>query len=150
MDVLRRNTDYALLAMVHLAAHWKQGPASVRKLASQENISYPLVRKLMQKLCNCGLVESSMGSKGGFSLSRQPSEINLLEIIETIQGPLRLNRCVLGIDICPRQKAYPVSRKLAKLQKNMTRELHGITLDDLLQGRNPARKRNPSRLIGTK
>ncbi len=134
MDVLRRNTDYALLAMVHLAAHWKQGPASVRKLASQENISYPLVRKLMQKLCNCGLVESSMGSKGGFSLSRQPSEINLLEIIEIIQGPLRLNRCLLGLDICSRQKGCPISSKLVKLQKYMTNYLHGITLEDLSPG----------------
>ena len=141
MDVLRRNTDYALLAMVHLAAHWKQGPASVRKLASQENISYPLVRKLMQKLCNCGLVESSMGSKGGFSLSRQPSEINLLEIIETIQGPLRLNRCLLGRDICYRQKGCPISPKLVKLQKYMKDYLHGITLEDLSPERETSKEK---------
>ena len=150
MDILRRNTDYALRAMVHLATHWKDGVASARKLASEENIPYPLARKLMQKLLKIELVESSIGSKGGFSLSKQPSKINLLEIIETIQGPLRLNRCLSGVDICPRQRGCPISRKLAKLQKYMERYLHGITLDDLSQGRKPPRKKNPSRLIGTK
>ncbi len=150
MDILRRSTDYALRAMMHLATHWKDGAASARKLASEENISCPLVRKLMQKLIKTELVESSMGSKGGFSLSKQPSEINLLEIIETIQGPLRLNRCLSGVDICPRQKSCPVSKKLAKLQKYMEKCLYGITLDDLSQSRKSLRKKNPSRLSRTK
>ncbi len=142
MDILRRNTDYALRAMVHLATHRKDGDLSARKLASEENISYSLVRKLMQRLLKARLVESSIGSKGGFSLSKLPSKINLLEIIETIQGPLRLNRCLLGMDICHRQKGCPVSRKLTKLQKNMREYLHGVTLDDLLQSRKPPRKKN--------
>ena len=140
MDILRRNTDYALRAMVHLATHWKDGAASARKLASEEDISYPLVRKLMQKLVTAELVESSIGSKGGFILGRQPSKINVLEIIETIQGPIRLNRCLLGRDICPRQKACTVSTKLATLQKDMRDYFHGITLADLLQGRTPPKK----------
>ncbi len=141
MDVLRRNTDYALLAMVYLAAHWKQSPASVRKLASQEHISYSLLRKLMQKLCNSGFVESSMGSKGGFSLSRQPSEINVLEIIETIQGPLRLNRCLLGLDICSRRKGCLIGPKLVKLQNYMKDYLHGITLEDLSPEREASKEK---------
>ena len=150
MDILRRNTDYALRAMSHLATHWKDGSSSARKLASAEDISYPLLRKLMQKLLKAKLVESSIGSKGGFSLSKQPSKINLLEIIETVQGPLRLNRCLLGVDICPRRKGCPVKTKLAKLQKYMERYLHGITLDDLLPGRKSPRKKNPSRRCGPK
>ena len=72
MDILRRNTDYALRAMVHLATHWKDGASSARDLASTENISYTLVRKLMQQLIKTELVESSIGSKGGFSLNKRP------------------------------------------------------------------------------
>ncbi len=144
MDILKRNTDYALRAMVHLATHWKQGPASAKTLASQEDISYPLVHKLMQKLIKTQLVESSVGSKGGFSLSRRPSKISLLEIIETIQGPLRLNRCLLDVDSCLRQKNCPVSKKLTNLQKYMEKYLHGITLDDLLPTRKSPRKKRPN------
>jgi Rrf2 family protein len=131
MDILRRNTDYALRAMSHLAIHWKEGFSSARKLACEEDISYPLVRKLLQRLLKANLVKSTIGSRGGFRLSKQPSKINLLEIIETIQGPLQLSGCLLGPDICSRRKGCSVNKKLAKLQRDMTQYLRGITLDDL-------------------
>ena len=150
MDILRRNTDYALLAMANLAAHWNDGSASARKLALEEDISYPLMRKLMQRLIKAELVESSIGSKGGFSLSKPPTKINLLEIIESIQGPLRLNRCLLDVDLCLRQKGCALSKTLAPLQKSMRDYFYGITLNDLLQTGSLQEKKTPIRPIGTK
>ena len=146
MDVIRRNTDYALRAMVNLAGHYGNEPVSARTISDEEEISYQLACKLMQKLHNAKLLESCMGPKGGFQLSREPAKINLLEIIELIQGPLRFNRCLLAIDACPRQKNCPVSEKLADLQKYMGNYLNDITLDELLRSRsvksNGKKKRN--------
>ncbi|MFZ2149450.1 MAG: Rrf2 family transcriptional regulator [Sedimentisphaerales bacterium] len=135
MDVLRRNTDYALRAMVNLAGHYGQEDISTRDIARAEDISYELACKLMQKLHNAGLVKSSMGPNGGFSLSKKPARINLLEIIGAIQGPLSLNRCLLGANVCPHQKDCTITVELAKLQKYITNYLRGITLDELLQSR---------------
>ncbi len=142
MDVLRRNTDYAMRAMVSLAGHYGQEPVSTRDIAQAEDISYELACKLMQKLNKAGLVKSSMGPNGGFGLSRKPAKINLLEIIRVIQGPLSINRCLLGGDVCQRWKGCPITVKLAKLQKYVSNYLGGITLDELLrsQGANKKRK----------
>ena len=131
MDILRRNTDYALRAMVNLAAHYGEGPVSTRDISQTEDISYQLTCKLMQKLNNAGLVKSSMGPKGGFVLSRTPKKINLAEIIDTIQGPLSLSRCLLGENVCQRQNSCPITVKLTKLQKNISDYLQSITLDEL-------------------
>lgn len=133
MDVLRRNTDYALRAMVNLARHYGNEPVSTRTVAVEEGISYQLTCKLMQKLHNVKLVESCMGPKGGFRLSKEPAKISLLEVIEAIQGPVRFNRCLLGVDVCSRQKTCPVREKLAELQEHVGNYLGGITLDELLQ-----------------
>ena len=131
MDIVRRNTDYALRAMIHLARNYENSPVSSRIISEKENVPYQLMCKLMQKLNNAGLITSFMGPKGGFGLSREPSKINILEVIETIQTPIRLNRCLLAGDICPRHKQCPVRPKLIGLQEYIGNYLSDITLDEL-------------------
>ena len=133
MDIVRRNTDYAVRLMVNLARQYGKGPVSTREAASEEDVSYPLACKLMQKLHGAKLIGSSMGPKGGFNLSRAPSEITLLEVIEAIQGPVSLNRCLLSADACSRQMTCSVRAKLAVVQETIVRGLGGITFEDLLQ-----------------
>lgn len=147
MDILRRNTDYALRLMVNLARRYGDGDASTRALAQAEEVSYQLACKLMQQLHAAGLVESSMGPKGGFRLCREPAEINIREIIEAIQGPLRLNRCLLSRDACPRGDACPVRAKMGELQSQMDEYLGSVALEELVQGRGvkgAGRKKKPA------
>ena len=132
MDILRRNTDYALRAMVNLAGHYGEDPISTRDISQSEDISYQLACKLMQRLNNAGLVKSSMGPNGGFVLNRKPSKINLAQIIVAIQGPLSLSKCLLGKNVCPKQNHCPITAKLTKLQKNISDYLQSVTLDELL------------------
>ncbi len=146
MDVLRRNTDYALRAIVNLAAHYGNEPVSTRTIAVEEDISYQLACKLMQKLQNAKFVKSCMGPKGGFRLTREPSMITLLEVVEAIQGPISLNRCLLGVDACPKQMGCKVRARLVGLQECIYEYLSGITLDELLQGKGTKRKRKAESL----
>lgn len=146
MDILRRNTDYALRAMVNLAKHYERKSVPTSQLAREEDIPYQLACKILQKLHNARLVESYMGPNGGFRLSTKPSRINLLEVVEAIQGPVRLNKCLLGVDACPRQPSCPVSGKLAKLQEHIGSYLRGITLDKLLQSRRTKEKQTGKNL----
>jgi Rrf2 family protein len=144
MDVLRRNTDYALRAMVNLARHYGRESVSTRQIASQEDISYQLACKILQRLHNAKLVESCMGPRGGFRLSREPSKISLLELIRAIQGPVRLNRCLLGANGCPQQPNCATNRRLANLQEYIDSYLGGITLDEISESTNINKKKPES------
>lgn len=135
MDVVRRNTDYAVRLMVHLARQYGKGPVSTRVAASEECVSYPLACKLMQKLHGSKLIDSCMGPKGGFNLGRAPSEINLLEVVEAIQGPISVNRCLLSSDACSRQISCSVRAKLADVQDTIVDSLAGITFEDLAKSK---------------
>ena len=132
MDVIRRNTDYGLRMMAVLAEHFNNGQLiSARQLANDGHFSYQLGCKLLQKLHKAELVKSGMGPKGGFALSREPSKITLMEIINVLQGELRLNRCLLDGDGCDFQPDCEINTKLSCLQLYIDGYLNGITLAEI-------------------
>jgi len=141
MDILRRNTDYALRAMVNLARHRGKELMSARQLASDGAFPYQISCKILQKLHKAGLVESCMGQRGGFRLSREPSEITLMEIIEIFQGGIRLNRCLLGGEGCELQPECPISVRLESLQRYIDGYFGGITLEEILDGSKTVEKK---------
>ncbi|RKY05110.1 MAG: hypothetical protein DRP66_10910 [Planctomycetota bacterium] len=128
MSILRRNTDYALRAMVNLAGHYGGDVVATRQLSAEEDISYQYAAKIMQLLHAAGLVKSTMGSHGGFSLARPPQEVSLLDIIKAVQGAVSLNDCFLDADACPRRSTCVISAKIAGLQEYIEKSLAGITL----------------------
>ena len=133
MNILRQNTDYAIRAMLHLASVYESHEAvSARKLAESESIAEPFAAKIMQKLTRAGLVVSTMGPKGGFSLSRSPAKINLRDVIEAMQGPVTTNRCSKAINECPNKCRCPVSRIVDGLDTTINNALSSITLKKVL------------------
>jgi len=135
MDILRRNTDYALRLMMSLARSYENGSVSTRVLAEEQEVSYQLACKLMQRLHDARLVSSCMGPKGGFQLTRTPAQISLLEVVEVIQGPVRLNRCLVSDCACPRGRGCPIRARITELQGHMEQYLRSVTLADLVDGR---------------
>ncbi len=133
MEILRRNTDYAVRAMINLGHNRRNGPVSANELAKVEGISYQLACKLLQKLHNAKLIRSRRGPAGGYELREDISTITLLEIIETIQGPLALNRCLNNEQDCERKITCPVTDKLNELQERMEAFLSDVSLDDLVE-----------------
>ena len=140
MNVVRQDTDYALRILVNLADRYGRGAVSTKVLAEEGDISYQFACKIMQKLHSAKLVASHMGPRGGFSLSNPPSKVNLLAVIEAVQGPLSLNKCLLTDDACRRKPKCPVSGKLGQLQEYIESFLGGVTLDEFLKSRGPKRK----------
>ena len=133
MDIVRRNTDYAMRMMVLLGQGRDGELFSAREISDREGVSYTLTCKLLQKLSKAGLVESVMGTAGGFRLARSSDEISMLDIVGAVQGPVTLNRCMLGLDRCEKSGECPIREKLTGLQDYMADYLKGITLAELIE-----------------
>ena len=127
MDIIRRNTDYALRAAVELAGRFGGEPVSTKEIADRQKIPYQLACKLMQRLHNAGIVKSAMGPSGGFMLCKNPSKITVRRLVEIIQGPVRLNNC----KFCRLSRLCTVSPELASLQGKINEFLDGLTLRQL-------------------
>lgn len=134
---LTRKTDYALLALTSLAV--KPGNVlSAREIAAQYGVSLPLLMNVLKQLAGCGMVTSVRGARGGYVLARPADQITLAELIDAIEGPVRLAPCVNGAagrsayDICQSGGSCPIHRPLSRLQTRLEGFFAGITLDELV------------------
>lgn len=92
---LTKRADYAIRAMISLARSGGDGPLSARRIASEMAIPARFLPQVMADLGRSGLVQSAAGRNGGHRLARPAGEIDLLEIIEAIEGDSRRRTCVL-------------------------------------------------------
>lgn len=138
MLTLTRKTDYALVALVHLAQQTRLGhPASsARTLAQQYGMPLPLLMNILKELARAKLVRSTRGAQGGYELICDPQQVGLLEIITATEGPLRLARCADGLPIlgqgCELVNNCPVHKPIRKLHGKLQRFFEQITLADLM------------------
>jgi Rrf2 family protein len=72
-------------------------------ISQAQEIPKSFLAKILQRLARAEIVSSTRGVNGGFTLIRKPSEITLLDIIETIQGALAINSCVMDNKSCSRK-----------------------------------------------
>lgn len=90
---LSKKTDYALLAMRHLAVHADRGAVSARELAEAYDIPPELLAKVLQKLVRARLLDSHQGIRGGYGLSRPAQAISVADVIQAVDGPLTVTAC---------------------------------------------------------
>lgn len=135
MDIIRRNTDYALRLMNLLAGFYQKNQAvSARTLSQNASVPYPLTCKLLQKLQKRKIVKSEMGPQGGYLLARSPDQISFHDVIETIQGPISVNRCFLGQYQCPLKGHCPLHGKLMRIQDEIVNSLRNCKIAELISG----------------
>jgi len=130
---LTRGTDYGLRGMVYLAAQPFEQVTLLHDVARHQEVPESYLAKIFQDLSKAGLVRSHRGANGGFSLARPANEITLRQVIEALQGPIALNRCLDARDVCARSEDCPVAKVLRKAQEQLLETLDAATLDTLRQ-----------------
>lgn len=132
MEISRR-TDYGVRVILDLAALPPSKRASTQDIASRQGIPSPFLAKIISQLSLSGLVTTFRGAGGGVMLALPPREISLLQVIEALEGPIQLNRCVIQPESCPRSDQCPVHHVWAQAQAQMTSLLSTTTFDVLIQ-----------------
>lgn len=91
---LTSKSEYGLIAMIDIAASAQSGPVSVREISERRRIPRKFLEQIFHSLRQAGLVTSRRGPQGGFTLSRGPEEISVLDVVEAVEGPLQATVCV--------------------------------------------------------
>lgn len=131
---LSRKSDYALRAVIYLARLSDDRFGRVSEIAKAKDIPQAFLAQILPLLANHGLVKSQQGAHGGYTLARSAETISFLDIIESVEGPLRLNKCVEAehddcsiLDNCEMQHVWN------QAQTQMVGFLRSVTMADMLE-----------------
>jgi Rrf2 family cysteine metabolism transcriptional repressor len=124
---------YGTMAMLDLAIHYGEGPVLAKDIAERQHISQRYLEHLLISLKVAGMVRSTRGTGGGFSLAKPPSQIRLDQIIQVTEGSLAPAECVDNPEAYPRVAHCAVYDVWAEVKKAINSVLESISLQDLLE-----------------
>ena len=128
---LSKKADYALMAMKHLAVRGDPGSSSAREIAEQYDIPIELLAKVLQRLVRRGLLLSQQGTRGGYQLARQPMLISVADVIQAIDGPVRVTACSDDQGACEQYAKCNVRDPLWRVRERILAALGECTVAEL-------------------
>jgi len=157
--VITTKSDYGMRAAVDLARHYGASePVQVKDIADRQGVPKDFLSLIMVDLRRGGIVESVRGPRGGYRLTKPPSQITMGEILEVLEGPIQLLQCMsdASADMCSQHSGCHMRSVWSQLTDTIVSVLYGTTLEqlsgpDLVEIRVPSRlaERNTSSPIET-
>lgn len=125
-------TEYAIRALACLAKRGEGAIVTVKDLAQEADVSVNFLYTIFKYLEQHGLVHAHRGRERGFSLTRRPSQISYLDILNACEGQIEKKQCLLdhrvlcdGVHPCAAHEAWNSLREMAE------RQLAKVTLEQI-------------------
>ena len=99
---LSAKADYAVRAVLVLAAHEGERPVKGETIARSQDLPPKFVENILGELKHAGIVSSQRGPDGGYRLARAPGDVTLADVIRVVDGPIA---AVAGVR--PEDVSYP-------------------------------------------
>lgn len=136
---ISRAVDYSILVLSYLSSLPKNNAIkSKSKMAEKLKLPSEFLSKILQKLTKANIIQSVYGPQGGYSLIKMPEEISLRTIIEIIDGPSHMVKCLYDNDVeCNKLKLCQSNiEKMRSVQQQINLILEGVTFDELMVTQN--------------
>lgn len=129
---ISRQTDYGVLLLGLFAKAPVGAVLSRRDLAEESGLASPMVAKVLKLLARGGILESERGIHGGYRLARLPERITLGDVIQALEGPVRVTDCSpAGRGACAQERRCPVKSSWRRLSDAIRASLDRVTLAEM-------------------
>ena len=128
---LSKKADYALMAVRHLALPDGPSSTSAREIAEQYDIPLELMAKVLQRLVRAGLLVSTQGTRGGYTLSRLPGAISVSDVIQAIDGPFMVTACSTDNNDCEQFSKCSIRDPLWQIRERIASTLDTVTIAEM-------------------
>jgi Rrf2 family protein len=131
--MLAQKTRYALRSLLYIAEDTEGAPVQLARIAETQRVPPKYLELIMLDLKKANLVTSTRGPRGGYRLTREPSEISFGEIVRAMEGPIALVSCAsvnfyAPCGDCHDEATCAIRRAFAILRDQSSQLLEGISL----------------------
>jgi len=130
--IFTTTTEYAIRGLAELAGRSSDSKSiMLDDLVAGTTLPRDFLAKVFQRLVKAGLLKSAKGRGGGFMLARPAHEITIKDIVESIDGPIHLDRCAVGLDKCNDHQPCPQHDLYQPIRQRLKDYLATTTVADL-------------------
>ena len=132
---LSRRSEYGIRALVDLVRHDDGTPLALATLAGRNNLPPKFLEQIMSTLKHGGIVRTTLGAHGGYSMAAEPTSISVGRVIRLLDGALAPLPCVslryYGRCSCPDEATCPLRDVMLDVRDSMLEILDRETLADV-------------------
>ena len=148
---LSKKSDYALIAMKHLATRPDGGgSSSAREISESYDIPLELLAKVLQRLVRARLLVSVQGTRGGYRLGRSAQLISVADVIQAVDGPVTMTACSEDDHNCGQFTKCSIRDPLWKIKNRILESLNTVSIAEMaadIDAPPPAPARTVSRMV---
>jgi Rrf2 family protein len=130
--------DYAVRAVVELAAATGEKPVKAERLATAQGIPLNFLENILGELRHAGIVRSHRGAEGGFRLARPADQLTVADVIRAVEGPLASVRGGPPEDASYTGAATALPRVWIAVRANLRKVVERVTIADVASGKLPS------------
>ena len=136
--------EYGVIIALHLARRRAEGPITGREIAEVEALPGDYVEQILLRLRRAGIVRSTRGARGGYSLAKRSEEVSIRDVIEASEQTtfdLHCESHPVGEERCSASHSCSIRPVWMLLQRKIDDVLSSVHLSDLLNGETAVRTR---------
>lgn len=126
---LSKRVEYGLIALLHIDGCGGRGRVTAKEIAEAHRLPAELLGKVMQALARAGLVESVQGLGGGYRLAAPLARISVGDVVETLEGPIRITPCCDGSTACRQLATCNIRHAMQRIQAELVEQMGRMRLD---------------------
>ena len=136
--MLSNSCRYGIRAVIYIASHMsRDGKIGIKQISNDLDLPTPFLAKILQQLAKQKILSSLKGPHGGFSLLRDPKDITLLDIVNTIDGYDTFTNCIMHKGTCEgvklENKICPLHEDYEKNRSELIKLFRSKTIDELVK-----------------
>lgn len=132
MNKLNRKIEYSLMALKHMSTKRPGELTTAKEVADRYHSPFDATARVLQVMAQKGLLKSEHGVQGGYQITKDLQRISLHDLMEMIQGPTRIAKCMHKSEHCEIQSHCNIVSPVVTLNEKLSEFYKSVTLAELL------------------